>query len=144
MRIELVLAVVTPVPGVGAIVGIIELARADDLVRQTKVARNPDRELRMTFGIAGTVCGDGNRAIAENAMRDVREVRAVYAAAVRDDNRAELLETIAEDGLLTLRSSRLRPRPRRLRRHRDRLRRRPDRRRLLLLRLRPHLHRRDP
>ena len=94
MRVELVLAVVAAVRRIRAILGAIELARADDFVVKTEIARDPDRELAVALRIAGAVGGDGDGALAQGQLRRLGDDRAVDAAAKGDGDLAE----VAQDG----------------------------------------------
>ena len=84
--VQLVLAVVAAVRGVGAILGPFELGGVNHFVREAEVARDRQRELAMRVRIAGAVGGDGERARAEGRGRGDRQVCAVDAAAERDQD----------------------------------------------------------
>ena len=91
-RVELVLAEVTAVGRVRPILGAVDLGGRDEGVAQSELGNDAKGQLPVAVGIAGTVGGDGQRAIAENAAGRHGQKGTVYAAAERDDDRTELAE----------------------------------------------------
>ena len=69
VREELVLAEVAAIGRIGAILGPLQLGGVDDLVAQIELARDAERELAMSFGVAGAGGGDRERPGAEDARR---------------------------------------------------------------------------
>src|SRR5207247_3310087 len=97
--VQLVLAVVTAVRRIGAVLWPVELVRPDDLVPQTELLGDLNGEPPMSFGIAGAVGGYRERAATEDVGGDTREVRAVDAAAGRHHDRSATPEPAAQRGL---------------------------------------------
>src|SRR6185503_12296602 len=86
VRVELVLAEVTAVRGVGAIFRALELAGADDFVADREAAGDRDRHLTVAARITCAVGGHGDRTVAERVVGNPGEVGTVDAAAVGDDD----------------------------------------------------------
>src|SRR6188768_1221955 len=84
-RIQLLLAVVAAIDGVGAVLGPLEFGRRDDLVAEREGAGYLARKRAVMFGIARAVGGDAQRPGTEHLRGDYGEVRAVDAAAEGDD-----------------------------------------------------------
>src|SRR6185295_13893642 len=82
-RVQLVLAVITAVDGVGAVLRTLELRGVNDLVAQAELARDTPRELAVTIRITGTVGRDAERTLAERPGSRPREVGTVNTAAER-------------------------------------------------------------
>ena len=55
---------------------------------EIELTRDANRELAVTLRITRTVRRHGDRTVAESLRRDIREICAVDAAAVRDHDRA--------------------------------------------------------
>ena len=67
--------------------------------RRPNLLRDVDGQPPMVFRVAGAVGGDGDRHDRRASAGDEREVGAVDAAAIRDDDRAERRERLAERAL---------------------------------------------
>ena len=105
MRVELVLAVVTAVGGVGAVLLALELVGADELVAEAELFRNLDGEHPVALRIAGTVRRDRAGAAAKRPVSDAGEIRAIDTAAIGDDHGAERRQRAFERLLLLNHSS---------------------------------------
>jgi len=86
-RIQLLLAVVAAVDGIGAVLRPLELGCRDDFVTQRERAGDLARERTVMFGIARAVGSDAQRTGAENLGGDYGEICAVDAAAEGNDRR---------------------------------------------------------
>ena len=84
--VQLVLAVVTTVGRVGAVLGIIEFRGVDHFVSEVEVARDRQRQLPVRVGVAGAVGGDGERLLPQGLRCGDGEVCAIDAAAERDQH----------------------------------------------------------
>src|SRR4029079_16424064 len=100
VRVQLVFAVVTPVRGVGAALRTRHFGGLDDEVIEAELPGKTKREGAVAFGIARAVGRDRERAGAERAVGRVRQVRAVDAAAVRDDERGQPAQRGVQHGAL--------------------------------------------
>ncbi len=92
MRVQLVLAEIAAVRGVGTIFRPRELLGPNDLVRDGELAGNAQGQLAVGVGIAGAFGRDGERPRPEDVMGGMGQVCAVGASAERDDDGAELRE----------------------------------------------------
>src|SRR5688572_4573887 len=86
-RVELVLAVVAAVGGIGAIFRTFELSSVNDFVPQPELARETQRELAVMVRITGAVRGDAERGRTENRGSFPRQICAVGAAAEGNQQR---------------------------------------------------------
>src|SRR6266849_1707246 len=89
MCVELLLAVVTAVRRVGAVRGVLDFRRQDHLVPEGEGAGSADGEVAMVIGVAGTVGGDAEGALPEEARGGDGEKRAIDAAAIGHEHRTE-------------------------------------------------------
>ena len=96
VRVELVLAEIAAVGGIRPVFLAIHFVRVDDFVPEGEPLGDIDREPAMMFGIARAVGGDGDGAVPERAAGGVRQIRAVDAPAVGDDDRAERGQHVTE------------------------------------------------
>jgi hypothetical protein len=76
------LAVITAVGRVGAVLGSLQLARADDFVMQAETLRDLGREAPVALRVARTVGRDCDGAVAERFVSHACQVRTVDPAAI--------------------------------------------------------------
>ena len=104
-REEFVLAMETAVRIVLYVVRIIELARLDVFVAETAFARESLGVALVRFGDGSGIRGNGQRILAQHAMRGPCQIRRIGAAGVRDDDAPHRLQNREQSVLLRLQDS---------------------------------------
>ena len=96
VRVQLVLAEVTAIGGVRAVVRPLELAGVDNLVIQPELVCDLERKATVPSWIARAVRGNSQCPVAERVVGHVGQVRAVDAPAIGNDDRPDRGERLSQ------------------------------------------------
>ena len=90
LREELVLAEEAALGGVGAVTGLLELARLDQDLAGAHLGGEPLRVLELGLRVGLAERGHGDGAVTQDVARDLKEKGAVHAARIRDQDAPHL------------------------------------------------------
>jgi hypothetical protein len=105
VRVQLVLAEITAIGRVRAVVWPLELTGMDDLVVQSELVCDLQRKAAVPFRIARAVRRDGQCAVAKRVVGHVGQLGAVDSAAISNDDRPDRGERRSQRACLLHHSS---------------------------------------